>query len=118
MLRADIGVYLTKFRTYKIALPPQTKPRREGGLSHLPPSPFTGQLFKKSRHLGFGVFIDIWSMVPIQDPAGVVHRPLLKYSNFVVAVKLGKSRSRSRLIHAKKPPVNLHSKRKGQKRPV
>ncbi len=22
----------------------------------------TGKIFKKSRHLGFGVFIDIWSM--------------------------------------------------------
>jgi hypothetical protein len=29
---------------------------------HLPPSTFTGQFFKKSRHLGLGVFIDIWSM--------------------------------------------------------
>ncbi len=54
---------LTIFRTYKIALPPQTKPRKGGGLRHLPPSPFTGQFFKKSRHLGFAVFLDIWSMV-------------------------------------------------------
>jgi hypothetical protein len=29
---------------------------------HLPPSTFTSQFFKKSRHLGFGVFIDNWSM--------------------------------------------------------
>jgi hypothetical protein len=29
---------------------------------HLPQSTFTGQ-FLKSRHLGLGVFIDIWSMV-------------------------------------------------------
>ncbi len=29
-------VYLTRFRTYKIALPPQTKPRRGGGLRYLP----------------------------------------------------------------------------------
>ena len=28
----------------------------------LPPSTFTGQ-FKKSRCLGFGVFLDIWSVV-------------------------------------------------------
>jgi hypothetical protein len=32
---------------------------------HLPSSTFTGPflIYKKSRHLGFGVFIDIWSMV-------------------------------------------------------
>ncbi len=30
---------------------------------HLQPSTFTSQFFKKSRHLGFGVFIDIWSMM-------------------------------------------------------
>ncbi len=55
-------MYLTKFRTYKIALPPQTKPRRGGG----PQTPAVKSLYlsilKKSRHLGFGVFIDIWSM--------------------------------------------------------
>jgi len=28
-------VYLTRFRTYKIALPPQTKPMRGGGLRQL-----------------------------------------------------------------------------------
>jgi hypothetical protein len=55
-------VNMTKFRTYKIALTPQTKPRRGEGLRHLPPNLFTGPFFKKSRHLGFGVFIDIWSM--------------------------------------------------------
>jgi hypothetical protein len=27
--------YLTRFRTYKIALPPQTKPRRGGGLRQI-----------------------------------------------------------------------------------
>jgi hypothetical protein len=34
----------------------------DGGLRHLPPRPFTGQFLRKGRHLGFGVFIDIWSM--------------------------------------------------------
>ncbi len=29
---------------------------------HPPPSTFTGHFLKKSRHLGFGVCIDIWSM--------------------------------------------------------
>ncbi len=29
---------------------------------HMAPSTFTGQFFKKSRHLGFGVSIDILSM--------------------------------------------------------
>jgi hypothetical protein len=30
---------------------------------HLPPSTFTGKFFKKNRHVGFAVFIDIWSML-------------------------------------------------------
>jgi hypothetical protein len=41
-------LYLTRFRTYKIALPPQAKPRREGGPQtdkHLPQSHFTGKFF-------------------------------------------------------------------------
>ncbi len=29
---------------------------------HLPLSAFTGKFWKESRHLGFGVFIVIWSM--------------------------------------------------------
>jgi hypothetical protein len=29
---------------------------------HLPPSTFTGQFFKKRRHSGFGIFVDILSM--------------------------------------------------------
>jgi hypothetical protein len=29
---------------------------------HLPPSTFTGKFLKRSQHLGFGVFLDIWSM--------------------------------------------------------
>ncbi len=35
-------LYLTRFRTYKIALPPQRKPSRRGSLTdkHLPQSPF------------------------------------------------------------------------------
>jgi hypothetical protein len=36
-------VYLTRFRTYKIAYPLHTKPRKVEGLRHLPPSPFNGQ---------------------------------------------------------------------------
>jgi hypothetical protein len=32
----------------KIALPLQTKPRREGGFRHLPPSPFTGKFLRKA----------------------------------------------------------------------
>jgi hypothetical protein len=48
----------------KIPLPPQTKPRRGGGL-RVWGSDTCRQvplLFMKSRHLGSGVFIDIWSM--------------------------------------------------------
>jgi hypothetical protein len=46
--RALYTVYLAKFRTYKIALPPQTKRMRGVGLRHLPPSPFTGQFLRKA----------------------------------------------------------------------
>ncbi len=59
-------VYLTRFRTYKSALPPQTKTYEGRGPQtdkHLPPSTFIWLIFNKCRHLGFGVFIDIWSMV-------------------------------------------------------
>ncbi len=47
-------LYLTRFQTYKIALPPQTKPMRGGGLRQIntPPSPFTGQFLRSI----------IWSM--------------------------------------------------------
>jgi hypothetical protein len=70
--RAYTGVVNCVFDQIPIAFPPQTKPRRGGGLrgdKHLPPSTFKGQLFKKSRQLGFGVFIDIWSMAPLNHPA-------------------------------------------------
>jgi hypothetical protein len=39
-------LFLTRFRNYKIALPPQTKPRMGGGLRQkkpLPQSSFTGE---------------------------------------------------------------------------
>jgi hypothetical protein len=39
------------------------KPRRRGGLRHRPPKSVYWSIFKKRRHLGFGVFIVIWSMV-------------------------------------------------------
>ncbi len=41
-------MYLTRFRTYKIALAPQTKPSRGGGHRHLPPRPFTSQFLRKA----------------------------------------------------------------------
>jgi hypothetical protein len=44
-------VYLTRFRTYKIALPPQTK-TYEGRWpqidKHMPPSPLTGKFLRKA----------------------------------------------------------------------
>jgi hypothetical protein len=46
------SMYLTKFRTYTIVLAPQTKPRRGGGLRHLPPSPFTGKFLRKAAISG------------------------------------------------------------------
>ncbi len=58
-------VHLTIFRTYKIALPPKQKPRKESGLSQINSCRQVPLLVTlKSRHLGFGVFIlvDIWSM--------------------------------------------------------
>ncbi len=55
-------MYLTKFRTYKIALPPQTKPRGGRGPQTPAAKSLYWSIFKKSRHLGFGVFIDKWSM--------------------------------------------------------
>jgi hypothetical protein len=39
------------------------KARRGVGLRHLPPSPLYWTIFKKSQHLGIGVFIYIWSMI-------------------------------------------------------
>jgi hypothetical protein len=50
-------LYLTRFRTYKIARPPQ-KPMRGGGSrtdKHLAQSPFTGQFFHMI--FCFGVYI-------------------------------------------------------------
>ncbi len=44
-------VNLTRYRTYKIALPSQTKIQAERGPQadkHLPPSPFTGQFLRKA----------------------------------------------------------------------
>jgi hypothetical protein len=59
-------VYLTRFRTYKIALPPQTKNLGGEGASarypHAAKSLYRS-IFKKSRHLGFGVYKVIWSML-------------------------------------------------------
>jgi hypothetical protein len=51
--RSSTGVYtayLTRFRTYKIALPLQTKTSEGRGPErdqHLPPNPFTGQFLRK-----------------------------------------------------------------------
>jgi hypothetical protein len=48
-------VYLTRFRTYKIALPPKQKPRRRGGLRQINTCRQVPLLldYKKSRYLGF-----------------------------------------------------------------
>jgi hypothetical protein len=45
---------------------PQTKPRRGGGSltdKHLRAKYLFWSICKNSQHLGFNVFIDIWSMV-------------------------------------------------------
>ncbi len=56
-------VYLTRFRSYKIALPTQTKEERGPPADkHLPPNPLTGQL---GLPLGFAVFVAIWSRPPL-----------------------------------------------------
>ncbi len=54
-------VHLTRFRTYKIALPPKQKPRRGRVLRQINTCRQVPSL-KKSWHSGFGVVIDIWSM--------------------------------------------------------
>jgi hypothetical protein len=58
-------VYLTRFRTYKIALPPQTKTQERRGPQtdqHLPPSPFTGKFLRKADIYDWNLLV-IWSMV-------------------------------------------------------
>jgi hypothetical protein len=67
-IQESYTVYLTKFRTYKIALPPQTRPTkpRRGGLQKPAAKSLYWSIFKKSRRLGFGVFIDIWSMTVVE----------------------------------------------------
>jgi hypothetical protein len=56
-------IYSFSMVNKKIALPPQTKHRRGGGLRHCRQVLYWS-IFKKSRHLGFGFFIDVWSMHP------------------------------------------------------
>ncbi len=51
---------IRQIQTYEIALPLQPKPRRGGAGGGL--RQINKHIFKKSRHLGFGVFIDIWSI--------------------------------------------------------
>ncbi len=79
MWRAFTGictVYLTRVRTYKIALLPQTKTQEESGPQtdkHLPPNPFYRTIFQKRRPLGFGVFLAIWSMNRTLSIEGLEH---------------------------------------------
>ncbi len=61
---------LTRFRTYKIALPTETKLRRGGGLRqiNLPPSPFTGQIQNKPTFRVWCLY-RYWSMLfPLPPP--------------------------------------------------
>ncbi len=57
---------MTKFRTYKIVLHPKQNLGGEGASDRYTPAAnlpvLYWSIFKKSRHLGFGVFVDIWSM--------------------------------------------------------
>ncbi len=51
---------------------------------HLPPSTLTDSIFKKSRHLGFGVFIDIWSMpAPKQGPEVEIYIISIQYNTLL-----------------------------------
>jgi hypothetical protein len=73
-------VYLTRFQTYKIVLPPQTKLKSGGGLQtdkYLPPNPFTGQFLRKDD-LWDMVSVVIWSMVSGQE-AGVRNLHILQW---------------------------------------
>jgi hypothetical protein len=60
-------MYSTGFRTCKIALPPQIKTKEGKGPQidkHLPQKKYLyWSISKKSRRLGIGVFIDIWSII-------------------------------------------------------
>jgi hypothetical protein len=63
-------VYLTKFRTYKFVLPPQTKTLEERGPQtdkHQPPSPFTGQFLGNADIRDLSLLI-IWSMSFLEKP--------------------------------------------------
>jgi hypothetical protein len=60
-IQESYTVFLNRFLTYKIALPPQTKPRMGGPQTPAAKSLYWS-IFKKIRHLGFGVFIVFWSM--------------------------------------------------------
>jgi hypothetical protein len=55
-------VFLTRFRTYKITLPTPNKTYDGRGLRQINSCHYWS-VFKKSLHLGFGVFLDILSMV-------------------------------------------------------
>jgi hypothetical protein len=63
----SIVIHCAFDQTYKMAYHPKQKPRRGVGLRQI--NTYAAKylywsIFKKSRHLGFGVFIDIWSLVP------------------------------------------------------
>jgi hypothetical protein len=55
------------FRSYtlctKLLYHPKLKPRRGGGHRQKNTKYLYWSIFKKRRHLGFGIFIDIWSMM-------------------------------------------------------
>jgi hypothetical protein len=83
--RASTGVihcvlYLTRFRTYKIALPPPKKTYEGRGPQtdkHLPPSAFTGQFLRKADIQDWSLLV-IWSAIRHMavSPTGVGLSPL------------------------------------------
>jgi hypothetical protein len=62
-MQEQYTAYLIRFRNYKIALQHQQNQGEEGPQT-LAVKSLYWSIFNKSRHLGFGVFINIWSMGP------------------------------------------------------
>ncbi len=65
--------YLTRVLNLQNCLPPQRASDRQSPAARS----LYRSIFKKSRHLGFGVFIVIWSMPPPPPPASPRHFRLI-----------------------------------------
>jgi hypothetical protein len=101
-------VYLTRFRTYNFALP-QGAPQTDK-------TPAARSLYrsilKKSRHLGFGVFMGIWPMVFSQHRSLILSK--IKWiAGYTVQVTLEKKLEKSYLQYYRAAQGSVHSIRTG-----